>query len=262
MKSQSFLGIKKKNKKLHEAALEADFADSTLASFSEKLEKIKQRRKIYTIAAVLLAIAGVTLFAFRRDIHVSNAQSVKEVAQEIANDQEQQENVFVNDGAPEIKAVEEEVVILEQSSFYQSENYKARAVSFGESANAFTSSDEGVGIKIIDVRSETVMSRSGDEAKVVISWKTNKLAKSELIYDNVGSGEKKIKEDGFGYSHAAILSKLETGQRYTYAIKANDRWGNSTSSEQFSVFVGSKPSSIFQLISKEFDSMFGWAIEK
>ena len=82
-------------------------------------------------------------------------------------------------------------------------------------------------------------------------------------YSKDGAGaETKIKEDGYGFSHALVLNSLEQSTRYLFTVAVNDRSGNNVSSDALAVYTGAKPVSVFELIASQFGDIFGWAMKK
>ena len=107
------------------------------------------------------------------------------------------------------------------------------------------------------------MTRDGKQAEILISWKTNKLATSEIEYSKSDVKIPKVLEEkNYGFNHSVVLTKLDLGTTYVYRIKSRDRWGNEISSERFGIYSGSKMVSVFDLIIKAADETFSWAIKK
>ncbi|MDQ1284567.1 MAG: Pur ac phosph protein [Patescibacteria group bacterium] len=145
-------------------------------------------------------------------------------------------------------------------SFLSSENFKISEISFGGIALAMNV-DQELPLEIFEVRSESFISNKKDEVKLVVSWKTNKLAMSELAYaKNNGQNSKAVKEQSYGFNHSAVLSDLDPRTSYVYSIKCKDHWGNEMLSNYFGIYTASKPVSVFDLISKAMNDVFGWAL--
>lgn len=143
-----------------------------------------------------------------------------------------------------------------------SENFKIKQLSFGADIIVSNSGDEG-DLEISDIRSESFMSNKKDESRLVISWKTNKMAISDVEYSkNSGKSPKTIKEESYGFTHSISLAGLEPSTPYAYKIKCTDRWGNETSSDYFGIYTASKPVSVFDLISRATNDTFGWTMGK
>lgn len=174
----------------------------------------------------------------------------------------QDKDVFVNDvsGAQEETAIISEDVNKAEVTGV-SENYRIRDIAVGGGNVVLAATTEGLALKVSDVHSETLMSKDGKRTQLLLSWKTNKLAKSEVKYAKDGNGmERSIKEDGYGFSHALILNSLEQSTRYLFTVSAVDRSGNAAKSNALAVYTGAKPVSVFDLISAQMGDIFGWAI--
>lgn len=142
-----------------------------------------------------------------------------------------------------------------------SENFKLKEISFGGVLLA-SANGENLPLEIYDDKSDNFLSRDGKQSQVLISWKTNKLAVSEITYSKNNSGnEKTLVEKSYGFNHSVVLSKLDLASTYVYKIKTKDRWGNEMSSERFGVYTGSKMVSVFDMIMKAVDETFSWAVK-
>jgi hypothetical protein len=143
-----------------------------------------------------------------------------------------------------------------------SENYKLKEINFGGVLLA-SANGENLPIEISDIKSEVFTSKDGKQAQVLVSWKTNKLAISEISYSKNGENNSKTAQEKFyGFNHSVVLAKLDLATTYVYQIKVKDHWGNEISSEKFGVYTGSKVVSVFDLILKAVDETFGWAMKK
>jgi hypothetical protein len=143
-----------------------------------------------------------------------------------------------------------------------SENFTARQISLGGDV-MLLANDNAVPFEITDIKSESFIASKKDEVKLVLSWKTNQMAISEVSYSkNNGQSAKTVKESSYGFTHNAVISELEQRTSYVYSIKARDRFGNAVESNYFGIFTTSKPVSVFDLISKAMGDVFGWAVKK
>ena len=143
-----------------------------------------------------------------------------------------------------------------------SENYKARELSVG-GATIILASAENLPLEISDVRAESFVSGKKDEVKVVVSWRTNKPAISEISYSkNNGQNLKNVPEDSYGFAHSIVMAGLEGRTSYVYSVEARDKWGSENNSDYFGIYTASKPVSVFDMIAKAFGDVFGWAVNK
>jgi hypothetical protein len=146
---------------------------------------------------------------------------------------------------------------------FESENYKIRQITFGGDTTIPLDRIENVPLEITSVRSELLTTRDEQEAKLIVSWKTNKPAISEIVFGkNIEQGGTSIKEDKYGYSHSAVLSALDYSSAYTYLIKSKDKWSNELSSDQFAFYTGAPKISLVDLLLGAFRDVFSWAISE
>lgn len=226
------------------------------------------KNKIFRIIFALLTIILVVGAYFWQKNQADLQNSQRAVVAQIPPDAE---NVFANDISGVSTAVETQGqnaggngdVEKRQTdaAFSKSEKYQIREISFGGSPEILSGETESMPLAVTDVRSEMLSSRDGSQSNLLINWKTSKMAVSDVTYDK-GGVSKKLSESGFGYSHALLLSDLDQSQRYTFVITAIDRWGNQSSSENFSVFTGEKTASIIDVITSQFQDIFSWAVRK
>lgn len=141
-----------------------------------------------------------------------------------------------------------------------SENFTMRDLGFGNDITLVRENNRS--LEIGDIRSELLMSKNQKEYKFVISWKTNKMALSTVEYVKPGGQAKAYVETGYGFNHSVVLAGLEPASTYTYQIKAKDQWDNELSSEKYSMYTSQRSLSVFEMISKEFTGIFGWAMKK
>jgi hypothetical protein len=144
---------------------------------------------------------------------------------------------------------------------FASENYQASEINIGGDV-LIADNEENNPMKIFDLDSESYSTKNNGDFRLLVKWKTNKLAKSEVDYAKQNSQDKTtLTEEGYGYNHMAILSKLEFSNAYIYKIKSTDKWGNVIESDDFGFYTGSKEVSVFEMISEAVGEVFGWAIK-
>lgn len=161
-----------------------------------------------------------------------------------------------------------------ETALASSENFIIKRMSLGSDLASLDVGNEEQDLIIFDMKSESfldkknnlsgsVKSEEDSVVKLLISWKTNKMAVSELAYSKNGdSNQKIIKEQSYGFNHSAIVSNLDPKTSYVYSIKSRDRWGNEKNSEFFGVYTPSSPTSVFSLITKAMSDVFGWAVKR
>ena len=151
----------------------------------------------------------------------------------------------------------------EETAVLESESFQVRQISFGGEGNIVVDQSEILPLDIYDVRSEVLESKNSDEgSKVLITWKTNKLALSDLSYSKRnGSGAATVSESFYGFAHSIVVDDLESGTGYVYVIGARDRFGNQVASDRYAVYTGTRLLSVFEMLSTATKDVFGWAVK-
>lgn len=146
---------------------------------------------------------------------------------------------------------------------YHSENFRVGDISIGGEAQFLLSEDSPEPLEVSSIRGEAFTEKNKPEVKLVINWRTNKLAKSTISYSKgVGQAKKSIEEEDYSLNHSLIVPGLDQASTYVYAIESSDRFGNQITSESHAVYTGSRTVSLFDLIANAVGDVFGWAIKK
>lgn len=149
------------------------------------------------------------------------------------------------------------------SANYQSESFRVGDIAIGGEAEFLLTEDTPEPIEISSIRGEAFTEKNKQEVKLVLSWKTNKLAKSEVSYSKgAGQTNKTIDEEDYSLNHSLIIPGLEQASTYVYTIVSRDRFGNETTSDPHAVYTGSRTVSLFDLIAGAVGDVFGWAVKK
>lgn len=204
------------------------------------------------ILVLLLLLGGIAYYVFKNMRGISEKNATSQVEISIP---ETKDNVFIND----VSGVQ---VVGNQKNFpssvSQSENYALREITFGGYEIDMSGEAKNIPLQITDVKGETMVSKDGKNTSLLFSWKTNKLATSEVTYaKNDGPIKNTLSEQGPGLSHALILN-FEPATRYTYYITAKDHWGNTATSEKFSAYTSIKSDNVVDLIAQQFKQIFSW----
>ena len=234
-------------------------------SFGEEVEREKKKMKwpkFFLDFSMALLVSFLIFFAvsFFNYMQTKKELAGKNIPENISSDS------FIFDKNSGVVAGEEKVkgeeIPSQAASISSSENFKLKEISFGGVLVA-SANGENLPPEISEVKSEIFMTRDGKQAEILISWKTNKLATSEIEYSKSDVKIPKVLEEkNYGFNHSVVLTKLDLGTTYVYRIKSRDRWGNEISSERFGIYSGSKMVSVFDLIIKAADETFSWAIKK
>lgn len=229
----------------------------------------KKSRKTRILALVVFVLILTFLGAFfliknrqQKNDHVSgeNESALEENTEvKIGSDQASEEAGLENQNTnvSEVKAE-----AIEDKKTMVSENYRVSQVQLGiGSVSIEKGSSRNVSLEIFQVKSETIISQEDNEPRILITWKTNKEAISNVEYaKSDGKSVVNITEDGYGFEHSMLIKNMEFSTIYTYRIESTDRWGNKTNTEYFSAYTGDKTESIFDLITNAVEDVFGWAM--
>ncbi|OGI26233.1 MAG: hypothetical protein A3J76_01475 [Candidatus Moranbacteria bacterium RBG_13_45_13] len=149
-----------------------------------------------------------------------------------------------------------------KDELFRSENYQSRQLTFGGDVIV----PQGMAqreLELYDIKSELLTTKDKDETKLIVFWKTTRLAKCDLKYQRTGEGKgKHIIEDKYNYSHSAVLAGLNPSTAYTFTIVTRDNWGNEKESEHFAFFSGAPNISIIDMLTQAARDTFGWAMKK
>lgn len=146
---------------------------------------------------------------------------------------------------------------------YQSENFRVGEVAIGGEAEFLLTEDTPDSLEITSIRGESFTEKNKPEVKLVLSWRTNKLAKSDIDYSKgVGQAKKTMSEEDYSLSHSMVIPGLDQASTYVYSITSSDRFGNTVTSDSHAVYTGSKTVSLFDLIAGAIGDVFGWAVKK
>lgn len=216
-------------------------------------QKIRSRKKTILLI-LLLALLGVGGYVFFVRKSVNNDAPVAPVAGT-------EKATTIQTG--ETKNTVNEQVPLFGDANYESENFRVGDVSIGGEAEFLLSEDSPEPLEVTAIRGESFTEKNKPEVKLVVNWRTNKLAKSEIFYSKgVGQAKKSIAEDDFSLNHSVIIPGLDQASTYVYEITSSDRFGNTITSESHAVYTGSRTVSLFDLIANAVGDVFGWAVKK
>lgn len=156
-----------------------------------------------------------------------------------------------------------ETIPLFGDANYQSENFRVGDIAIGGEAEFLLVEDSPEPIAISAIRGEAFTEKNKQEVKLVLSWKTNKLAQSTISYSKgFDQAKKTVDEDEYSLNHSVIIPGLDQASTYVYVIASTDRFGNETTSDSYAIYTGAKTLSLFDLIAGAIGEVFGWAIKK
>lgn len=225
----------------------------------EKIEnknEKKSKKKGVLILVILLLFLLIPTIIFLLKNNSPKNDSPKD---EISEEQKPQSDEAETEKSPETPNPEPEAETSEKAMV--SENYRVSQVKFGGNAVIDNGKTRDAKLEIFQVKSENIVSQEDNEPRILISWKTNKEAVSNVEYaKSDGKNAINIAEEGYGFEHSMLLKNMEFSTIYTYRIEAKDKWGNKINTEYFSAYTGDKSESIFDLITNAVEDVFGWAM--
>jgi DNA-binding beta-propeller fold protein YncE len=118
--------------------------------------------------------------------------------------------------------------------------------------------------KISQIQTESALSQGKTKTvQTIISWTTNEPTVCEVSYekgvsDKADLAEKAPLEASYSKKHVLVLTKFESGQVYSFRIKAIDSSGNNAVSDAHTILTPKQREGVFELIMRSFESTFGW----
>lgn len=210
--------------------------------------------KKLTFLIIILLLLGVGGFVF---FQRNNSATETVVSTEAPVAQTEKSSVL-----KETAVVTDQIPLFGDAN-YQSENFRVGDISIGGEAEFLLSEDSPEPLEVSSIRGEAFTEKNKQEVKLVVSWRTNKLAKSTISYSKgVGQAKKSIAEEDYSLNHSMIIPGLDQASTYVYDITSADRYGNEITSESHAVYTGSRTVSLFDLIANAVGEVFGWAVKK
>lgn len=224
------------------------------------LGKISRKNRWIITVLILVLLAFWGYLFFKRTMGIGSQEDITSSSREAVPEQSQSETPAAprTGSSPVI-----EPVPLFGDANYQSENFRVGDIAIGGEAEFLLTEDTPEPIEISAIRGEAFTEKNKQEVKLVLSWKTNKLAKSEIAYSKgVGQAKKTVSEDDYGLNHSLVIPGLDQASTYVYTIASQDRFGNEIISDPHAVYTGSRTVSLFDLIADAVGDVFGWAVKK
>lgn len=231
-----------------------DLAPTDVASSPWQPPQKNKKRVIWVLIFLLLPLIGGGVFWY-----LTSGRSIEQPIEESVPTEVSKPASIPVTTAP----TETEPVPLYGDANYWSENYRVGDIAIGGEAEFFLSDDDPSPLEITDVRGDAFTEKNKQEVRLVLTWRTNKLAKADVEYSKgVGQTPKISSEDDYSLNHSLIISGLDQASTYVYTIKSRDRFGNERASDPHAVYTGSRTVSLFDLIADAVGDVFGWAVKK
>lgn len=204
---------------------------------------MKKTIKYFFIAIFLVSLGylSMNILSFRAAV-----DETKETAAVISNENTPSGQVLGEEGSA--------------TRMFASQNFRIPQITFGGDAITMPSGEQSTAPEIQDLRSELLMTKTGQQVKFLLTWKTSKLCRSSIEYMKEGQAEgKTVSDEGYGFIHSVEVAPLNYSTSYSYMVTARDKWGNEIKSDKLAFYTGAPNVSIFDLIAAAFKDMFGWA---
>lgn len=218
-------------------------------------KKESNKKKWIILFLVLLLVGGLGWYGYTR--FFQKAPVVEETIPTAPEPPKQD----LKPAAPQSSAIKDKEALFGTAQ-YSSETFKVGDIAVGGEAELILLEDSPEPLSISGVRGESFTEKNNQGVKLVLTWSTNKLAKSIIQYSKAGQEKQEIGESDYSFSHSLIIPGLEQASTYIYVINSEDRFGNKISSDSYAVSTGSKTVSLFDLIAGAIGDTFGWAVAK
>jgi hypothetical protein len=209
-----------------------------------------KKRLIFLVIIAVIALGAV--FAFRV------WQSIPKEAPTEAAPVEVSETEEVLTVLPETPVY----IAPESEAIYRSERFRVGEIAIGGEFALIVPENDPTPLEISSVRGEAFTEKETNNTKLLLSWRTNKPAVSEVAYGKgVGLAEAVVREEEYGLEHSIVIPGLSQATTYVYVIRGQDKWGNASESDPYAVYTGSREISLFELIAGAVGDVFGWTVD-
>jgi len=131
--------------------------------------------------------------------------------------------------------------------------------------SSFSTGEDDLPPEIYQIQTESALSTGKElSTQTVISWLTNEPATGQVFYQS-GAGtpneeawEKTPLDTNYSKKHIIVITKFEPGAIYQFKIQSADSNNNIASSKSFTILMPRQKESVFQVIMKNFEEIFGW----
>lgn len=229
------------------------------------LEHMKGKRVIFFVVLLLLiGVAAGVYFFFTRETAPESSEESQVIVPPQENDTETNETDVAESetvAARSLSAIESRALFGDVN--FQSENFRVGDIAIGGEAEFLLTEDSPEQLELTSIRGETFVEKNKQDVKLVLTWKTNKLATSDIAFSKgIGQPKKTVSETDYSLNHSMIIPGLDQASTYIYTITSKDRFGSEVTSEPYAVYTGSKTVSLFDLIADAVGQVFGWAVKK
>ncbi|HMB65268.1 MAG TPA: fibronectin type III domain-containing protein, partial [Patescibacteria group bacterium] len=154
-------------------------------------------------------------------------------------------------------------------------NYEVELISSDLEGNtarrkisSFSTTEDNYPPVIKQIETESAIAPGGrTQVQSIISWRTNELSTSRVYYTEgvVGPEAELTREtrldDNYTKKHVVVLTDFKPGTPYSFRAESIDSSGNKTLSQINTILAPQREESVFELIFKNLEGIFGWVGE-
>ncbi|TSD02045.1 MAG: cytochrome C family protein, partial [Parcubacteria group bacterium Athens0714_25] len=121
-----------------------------------------------------------------------------------------------------------------------------------------TNKDENPPV-IENLRTTSALSQAG-KVQTILSWDTDEPSKTMFIYrEGIGGNKREVvASEDYTLKHTAVITTLEQGLAYYFNVKAEDKTGNVSITQDRGVLTPKDKKNIIQVITNNFQNIFSW----
>jgi hypothetical protein len=144
-------------------------------------------------------------------------------------------------------------------------NIDSKKMRVEKTIEQFSTTADKTAPEFITVQTESALAQGKEQrVQTVITWTTSEPTIGQLSYQTGVNAsdealvEKFTPETTYSKKHMALITKFQPGQIYTFRIAIEDYSGNKNISKAYTILAPRQKESVFQLILKNFEDIFGW----
>jgi hypothetical protein len=123
----------------------------------------------------------------------------------------------------------------------------------------FTTGRDATPPSIDSIHTDSALTQA-EKVQTIISWKTDEQSTTAILYREGKMGdEKEFKmSDSLSTAHVAVITSFKPGTVYNFRVVSTDVSGNTAISDYFSFLTPRQKENIIQIITSNFQDIFGW----
>ena len=134
-----------------------------------------------------------------------------------------------------------------------------------ETIDNFSTANDDLPPVITQVQTKSAIS-PGKNTKVqtIITWATNELSTSRVYFqEGIARADQELsdqteQENSYTKRHVVVITKFDPGKVYSFRVESIDSGGNTAISKIYTILTPRQQESVFQVIMKNLEEIFGW----